>query len=75
MLQPFDRGSHAGAAASRDAVQDGRIILGFSAGLGADMMLLQSVFLRGEYEYTQITSVQNLHFYLNNFRAGLGVKF
>ncbi len=53
----------------------GEFILGFSAGLGADVMLLQSVFLRGEYEYTQITSVQNLHFYLNNFRVGLGVKF
>jgi outer membrane immunogenic protein len=53
----------------------GEFILGFSAGVGADVMLLQNVFLRAEYEYVQITSVQNLHFYLNNFRVGLGVKF
>jgi outer membrane immunogenic protein len=53
----------------------GEFILGFSAGVGTDVMLLQNVFLRGEYEYVQITSVQGLNFYLNNFRVGLGVKF
>ena len=53
----------------------GEFILGFSAGVGTDVMLMQNVFLRGEYEYVQITSVEGLHFYLNNFRVGLGVKF
>jgi outer membrane immunogenic protein len=53
----------------------GEFFLGFSVGVGTDVMLFQNVFLRGEYEYVQITSLQNLHFYLNNFRVGLGVKF
>jgi opacity protein-like surface antigen len=53
----------------------GEFIMGFSAGVGTDVMLWQNVFLRGEYEYVQITSLQDLHFYLNNFRLGLGVKF
>jgi outer membrane immunogenic protein len=53
----------------------GEFIAGLAGGLGTDVMIWQNVFLRGEYEYLQITSIHGLHVYLNNFRTGLGVKF
>jgi outer membrane immunogenic protein len=53
----------------------GEFFAGVAAGAGVDAMILQNVFLRGEYEYVQITSIQSLHVYLHNFRVGLGVKF
>jgi opacity protein-like surface antigen len=53
----------------------GEFIAGFAGGVGLDVMVLQNMFLRGEYEYVQFTTIQNLHVYLNNFRFGLGVKF
>ena len=54
--------------------KQGEFFAGFSGGAGVDWMMSQNVFLRGEYEYVQITTIQSLHVYLNNFRVGLGVK-
>jgi opacity protein-like surface antigen len=53
----------------------GEFFAGVAAGVGVDAVVWQNVFLRGEYEYVQITSIQSLHVYLHNFRVGLGVKF
>src|SRR5260370_27728134 len=53
----------------------GEFFAGVAAGAGVDVVVWQNVFLRGEYEYVQITSIQSLHVYLHNFRVGLGVKF
>jgi hypothetical protein len=33
------------------------------------------VFLRGEYEFVQFTTIRDLHVYLHTLRLGLGVKF
>jgi opacity protein-like surface antigen len=53
----------------------GEFFAGVAAGAGVDVVVWRNVFLRGEYEYVQITTIQSLRVYLNNFRFGLGVKF
>jgi outer membrane immunogenic protein len=53
----------------------GEFFAGVAAGAGVDVAVSRNVFLRGEYEYVQITTIQSLHVYLNNFRLGLGAKF
>jgi outer membrane immunogenic protein len=53
----------------------GEFIAGISAGAGVDVVITQNVFLRGEYEYVQFTTLKDLHVYLNNVRFGVGAKF
>ena len=48
-------------------------VFGYSAGLGIDMMLVQNLFLRAEWEYLRFTSPVDVS--VNTVRAGLGYKF
>jgi opacity protein-like surface antigen len=53
--------------------QNSRLIHGWSAGAGVDMMLYSCLFLRAEWEFTQYTTVIDTS--SNIFRLGLGYKF
>jgi outer membrane immunogenic protein len=55
--------------------QSGKIIYGYSAGLGLDVALTPNIFMRAEYEYIQFFGLGGTQFYLNNARAGIGLKF
>jgi outer membrane immunogenic protein len=57
---------------STDA-QNNRMIYGYSAGLGVDVMLISCLFLRAEWEYVRFTTVIDTN--INTFKAGLGYKF
>jgi opacity protein-like surface antigen len=48
-------------------------LFGYSAGLGIDMMLVQNLFLRAEWDYLRFTSPVDVS--VNTVRAGLGYKF
>lgn len=48
-------------------------VFGYSAGLGMDVMLMQGLFLRAEWEYLRFTSPVDVS--VNTVRAGLGYKF
>lgn len=48
---------------------------GFNVGGGVDMMLAGNVFLRAEYEYTQLPLAQNTVLQLHTGRVGAGIKF
>ncbi|MGN6309801.1 MAG: outer membrane protein [Xanthobacteraceae bacterium] len=48
-------------------------LFGYSAGLGIDVMLVQNLFLRAEWEYLRFTSPVDVS--VNTVRAGLGYKF
>jgi opacity protein-like surface antigen len=48
-------------------------LFGYSAGVGIDMMLVQNLFLRAEWEYLRFTSPVDVS--VNTVRAGLGYKF
>jgi outer membrane immunogenic protein len=50
-----------------------RLVFGYSAGVGVDVMLTRGLFLRAEYEYQRITS--NIESNINSARVGLGYKF
>jgi opacity protein-like surface antigen len=57
---------------STDA-QNNRLIYGYSAGLGVDVMLISCLFLRAEWEYVRFTTVIDTN--VNTFKGGLGYKF
>lgn len=51
------------------------ISYGFNVGGGVDMMLFGNVFVRAEYEYTQLPLAQNTVLQLHTGRVGAGIKF
>ena len=53
--------------------QKSHFLFGYSAGLGIDVMLVQNLFLRAEWEYLRFTSPVDVS--INTVRAGLGYKF
>jgi opacity protein-like surface antigen len=53
--------------------QYNHLIYGYTAGLGVDVQLVSSLFLRAEWEYVRFTSVVDVS--INTVRAGLGYKF
>jgi outer membrane immunogenic protein len=53
-------------------VKNGGFYYGYAGGLGVDICVMPSVFLRGEWEFVQI---QSLRTNINNARVGIGVKF
>lgn len=55
--------------------KNGAFVLGFSAGAGIDVALLQNVFMRAEWEYVQFPSIKGINVSINNVRAGIGIKF
>jgi outer membrane immunogenic protein len=50
-----------------------KLVYGYSAGLGVDVMLVGGLFTRLEYEYQRVTS--NIETNINTVRLGLGYKF
>ena len=50
-----------------------KLVYGYSAGLGVDVMLVGGLFARAEYEYQRVTS--NIESNINTVRLGLGYKF
>lgn len=54
-------------------VRHGRLLIGYSAGLGVDVMLAAGLFLRAEWEYLRFASPIDVS--INTGRVGLGYKF
>ncbi len=52
--------------------KSGSLIYGWSAGLGMDIALTPSIFIRGEYEFIQFSQMR---LNLNNARLGAGFRF
>jgi outer membrane immunogenic protein len=50
-----------------------KLVYGYSAGAGVDVMLVAGLFMRVEYEYRRVTS--DIETNINTVRAGLGYKF
>ena len=50
-----------------------KLVYGYSAGVGFDVLIVAGLFLRAEYEYQRVTS--NIESNINSARAGLGYKF
>jgi opacity protein-like surface antigen len=50
-------------------------VIGYTGGLGTEMMLFDNVFARVEWEYVKFVSVMDMNVTMNSVRAGLGYKF
>jgi outer membrane immunogenic protein len=50
-------------------------VAGWTGGLGLEYMLLDNVFVRGEWEYVKFLAVKNTVVQANNLRAAIGYKF
>jgi opacity protein-like surface antigen len=72
---PVTQTTHLIAQPAATQSKAGEFIAGFALGGGIDVMAVQNVFLRGEYEFVQFTTIRDLHVYLHTLRLGLGVKF
>lgn len=55
--------------------KSGVFMYGWTAGLGMDVALTQNIFLRGEWEWVQFTSVDGININLSTVRGALGAKF
>ncbi len=53
----------------------GKYVFGFSGGAGIDYALTRNVFLRGEVEYLQLSSSNDIKLNTTSVRAGAGLKF
>lgn len=62
--------SYANSAGSSNA-----LLYGLSAGGGVDWALTPNFFLRGEFEYTQFASYENINVYIVSAHLGAGFKF
>ena len=74
--QTIDRSVSAFPLPVRSAITNdvhSRIVYGYSAGAGVDMMLMGGLFVRAEYEYRRVTSTVESN--VNSARLGLGYKF
>jgi opacity protein-like surface antigen len=52
-----------------------KLVPGYTLGAGVDIGLSHNFFLRGEYEYVELTRVNGVGIKVNTVRAGAGVKF
>ena len=59
--------------AGTSAASKTKLVYGYSAGAGIDVMLVGGLFVRAEYEYRRVTS--DIESNINTVRAGLGYKF
>jgi opacity protein-like surface antigen len=64
-----------GATYNQGDRSHGKYIFGFSAGLGIDYALASNIFLRGEVEYLQLGSPNDIKLNTTSIRTGMGLKF
>jgi len=60
---------------SKSENQTNLLSFGFTAGLGLEYMVMSNIFVRAEWEYTQLTTAKDTIVQLNTGRAGIGYKF
>jgi outer membrane immunogenic protein len=51
------------------------IAVGYSLGLGTEMLVAGNLFLRAEWEYVQLMKIRDVAFSVNTARAGIGYRF
>jgi outer membrane immunogenic protein len=56
-------------------VSHGKVAFGFSVGAGIDYALTQNIFLRGEFEYLQLSSINDIAMSTASVRVGAGLRF
>ena len=60
---------------SQSESRTNNFVVGYTAGLGTEMMLFGNVFARAEWEYVKLLKVKDISIGMNTVRAGVGYKF
>lgn len=60
---------------TRSESQKNLVTFGFNAGFGFEYLVMPNIFLRAEYEYTQLPLAKDTVIQLNTGRVGVGAKF
>lgn len=60
---------------TRSENQKNLLTFGFTAGVGFEYLVMPNIFLRAEYEYTQLPLAKDTIIQLNTGRVGVGAKF
>ena len=60
---------------TRGINRKGVFAYGFAGGLGIDVALLPNVFVRAEWEYVQLSRVEDFKIHIGSGRVGVGIKF
>lgn len=60
---------------TQSADKSGDFALGYAAGLGMDVALMQNVFVRAEYEYLQFGDFNGINLHLHSARLAAALKF
>ncbi len=60
---------------TRSETINNKVFFGYAAGLGIDIAVLPNVFVRGEWEFIQFKTLQDVNIHLNTVRAAVGVRF
>jgi opacity protein-like surface antigen len=55
--------------------QNGVYAFGYAVGTGIEYALMQSLFVRGEWEWVQFPSIKDTKVHLNTVRTAIGFKF
>jgi outer membrane immunogenic protein len=64
-----------GASYTQSDASHGKWVYGFDVGLGIDYALTRNIFVRGEVEYLQLGSPNDIKINTTSVRAGAGLKF
>ncbi len=73
-LTPAHFGPRGGSYTDAD-ISHGKYTFGWSAGIGVDYALTRNIFLRGEFEYLQLSSANDISLNTASVRAGAGLRF
>jgi outer membrane immunogenic protein len=60
---------------TKSEFKNGAFAYGYTFGFGVDWAVMQSIFLRAEYEYIQFGQFNDLKTYIQTARIGAGIKF
>lgn len=74
VLTPTHNSARSGSYVESD-VSHGKWTVGFDGGIGLDYALTRNVFIRGELEYLQLSSVNDIKLNTTSARLGAGLKF
>jgi opacity protein-like surface antigen len=63
------------SVASKAESQKNLLAFGYAVGLGFEYMLMSNIFMRAEWEYTNLPTAKDTTIQLNTGRVGIGAKF
>jgi outer membrane immunogenic protein len=74
-LQPTHFENRGPITYTESDISHGKYVIGFDVGMGVEYALTKHLFLRAEFEYLQLSSVNDIRLNTTSGRVGAGVRF